>query len=150
MVKNTKNIEDFFSAYETNFNAGLSGENQETQMAISSSFTECFIESSPLGVMCGKNGEEFIANINRGFQFYRTIGSLSMKIISREITPINDLHDMVKVNWRYSFKKEDNEDFIDFENTYFLKTLNNQTKIFAYIAGDEQKALKEKGLLPEQ
>jgi hypothetical protein len=32
----------------------------------------------------------------------------------------------------------------------YLLTMANEPKIFAYIAGDEQKALKEKGLISEE
>jgi hypothetical protein len=36
---------------------------------------------------------------------------------------------------------------IEFENFYFTQTKENEHKIFAYITGDEQAALKESGLV---
>lgn len=45
-----------------------------------------------------------------------------MKIVSRDITLLDDFH-----------------------ITYLLTTVNNEIRIFEYISGNEQKALKERG-----
>jgi hypothetical protein len=57
---------------------------------------------------------------------------------------------MVKVYWRYSYLKDNNPGTVDFNTFYFVNTSNGEIKIFAYIAGDEQKALREKGLIPQE
>ena len=141
-----KSIDDFFSAYELHFNKGLTEGIAQVSGEITSSFADCFVESSPAGVICGQNDASFIQRIQQGFAFYKKIGSQSMKITSKEITDLDELHSMAKIGWRYTAIKNGHEVVIDFKNIYLLVTQNNQTRIFAYIAGDEQKALKENGL----
>lgn len=43
--------------------------------------------------------------------------------------------------------EEDNRVVIDFEVIYLLQTIANGPKIFAYITGDEESALRQRGLL---
>jgi hypothetical protein len=147
MSKRKKNIEEFFSAYEAQFNNSLSGDRVTTE-EMSQFFEQCFVESSPAGVTCGKNDEQFIEKVRSGFDFYKSIGSKSMTIVSKDITLLDDLHAMAKIYWRYSYVKDEREGTIDFTNYYFVTT-RDQVKIFGYIAGDEQKALADKGLMAE-
>jgi hypothetical protein len=57
---------------------------------------------------------------------------------------------MVKVHWFSEYLRKDGEKIpIDFEVIYFLQKLEEAPKIFAFIGGDEEKVLKENGLLPE-
>ncbi len=145
-----KNIDRFFEEYEKHFNLGLSEKEDGVNEAVAVSFENCFIGSSPAGVECGKNDESFPANIKKGFEFYRNIGTQAMNILSKDITVLDEYHVMVKIRWHYSaFKQDSSMVMIDFDNIYFLRVADGQTKIFAYITGDEQKALKENGLLPE-
>ena len=148
MSKRKKHIEEFFTAYETHFNNAILNEQSNIKEEIAGSFENCFIESSPAGVICGKNDAQFIDKVKAGFAFYRSIGSKGMTIVSKDVALLDDLHALVKVYWRYSYVKEGREGSIDFTN-YYLVTTNDQVKIFAYIAGDEQKALSEKGLVPQ-
>lgn len=150
MSKKKKNVEDFFNDYELHFNNAMSGKQSDLEDQIRKSFADCFIESSPLGVNCGKNDDEFRKKIRQGFDFYKKIGSTGMNILSKDITVLDDLHAMAKIYWRYSYSKDNKLGTIDFHIIYFLTMLNNEIKIFSYIAGDEQKALKEKGLIPEE
>jgi hypothetical protein len=147
MSKRKKNIEEFFSAYEAHFNNSLSGEHV-TSEEMSQFFEQCFVESSPAGVICGKNDDQFIEKIRSGFDFYKSIGSKSMSIVSKDITVLDELHALAKIYWRYSYVKDEREGTIDFTNYYFVTT-RDQVKIFGYIAGDEQKALADKGLMAE-
>ena len=151
MSKRKKNIEEFFSGYESHFNNSLSGRNvDETEKAIVGSFADCFIESSPLGVNCSRNGKEFLTKIQQGFDFYKGIGSNGMSIVSKDITLLDDFHAMVKVYWNYAYVKDNIPGSVDFHVFYMLTTINEEIKIFAYIAGDEQKALREKGLVANE
>jgi hypothetical protein len=149
MSKRKKAMDDFFSSYEKHFNDAMADSTSDVTDSIKNSFADCFVESSPVGVICGKNNDEFVGKIKQGFDFYRSIGSTGMNIISKEVSMLDDLHAMVNVYWRYSYSKDDKPGTIDFHVIYLL-TLVNEPKIFAYIAGDEQKALKEKGLIPEE
>ena len=150
MSKKKKSIEDFFADYESNFNNAMSDNPSDVDIQVQKSFADCFIESSPLGVNCGKNDGEFLKRIKQGFDFYKNIGSTGMNIVSKDITLLDDFHAMAKVYWHYSYLKDGKPGAIDFHIIYLLTTVNNEIKIFSYIAGDEQKALKERGLIQEK
>lgn len=149
MDKRNNAIDNFFSSYEKHFNEAISQEGTDVVDSIKGSFAKCFVESSPVGVICGKNDDTFVARVKQGFAFYRSIGSKAMNIVSKDISILDDLHALVKVSWRYSYVKDSQPGTIDFNVFYFL-TFVDGPKIFAYVAGDEQKALKEKGLIPEE
>lgn len=56
---------------------------------------------------------------------------------------------MARVRWRAKAIKQNGEDVtINFEVIYMFQTKDDKLKIFAYITGDEQKVLKENGLIP--
>ena len=145
---NEESIGQFFKAYESRFNAALAG-NDDVE-GTRRSFADCFIEASPAGIQCAKNDEQFSARIPKGNAFYRSIGTTVMKITGMEIDILDDWHAMVEVYWHSRYRKNNGpEEIIDFSVFYLLQELNNELKIFAYITGDEQKILREKGLLPE-
>lgn len=140
-------INNFFEQYEKRFNDALQGAPPDTE-AVIQSFSDCFIEASPLGVVYGKNDEQFRTAIPQSYEYYKKIGIDSMNITSKEIVFLNDYHVMVKVQWNSIFTKKDNsKGNIEFEVIYFLQTKDDKYKIFSYITGDEQKALKENGLI---
>ncbi|KAA2245369.1 hypothetical protein F0L74_05240 [Chitinophaga agrisoli] len=139
-------IEQFFRDYEKRFRDGLAG-NVDTA-SITSAFADCFIEASPLGVHCGKNDAAFREAIPKGYDFYKGIGTTKMTIGHVTITALDDLHYMALVHWQsYYTKKDQTEVTIEFDVTYFLQHRNEELKIFAYITGDEQKVLQERGLV---
>jgi hypothetical protein len=139
-------IKKFFSGYETRFNDALNG--KEDIEATVNSFTSCFMSASPAGVNCGKNDDSFREAIPKGSAFYKSIGTRAMKINSVEITGLDDLHYMVKVSWDSWYEKKSKEQVsISFDVIYFLQLKDNELKIFLYITGDEQKVLKENGLI---
>lgn len=144
----TQQINSFFDSYEKRFNQSLQGEETDTNTkAVADSFTDCFMESSPLGVICGKNDAGFAEKVKEGYTFYKSIGTTGMYITNREIQLLDGFHAMCKVSWKYQAEKEGKAVEIDFVVIYLLQTMNNTVKIFAYITGDEQKVLKEKGLV---
>jgi len=143
---NEQSIKAFFTAYESRTNASLAGHiDVEGTMQ---SFANCFVEASPKGIICGKNDEQFRASIPKGIEFYRSIGTTEMKILAMDITVLDDLHAMAEVYWEAVYNTKDGkEDVIEFTVIYFVQGLNDQLKIFAYITGDEQKVLRERGLI---
>jgi hypothetical protein len=147
MGNREQQIADFFHHYCEVFNRALSGKGQDTEH-IAELFSTCFIAANPSGVNCGQNNETFLDAMQKGYAFYRSIGMASMDIVSREITLLDDLHTMVRVRWRSTFLKGDGlKTTIEFENIYFTQTRDTQHKVFAYITGDEQAALKSAGLV---
>lgn len=146
MKTKNKDIETFFNHYEKRVNDALIGKKIDADEA-TDSFADCFIESSPLGVICGKNDAEFKKQMLKGYEFYKKIGITSMDILSKEITVLDEYHVMAKIYWRSNYQKDKAAGKIDFEVTYFLNFKDSNHKIFAFITCDEEKALKEHGLV---
>ncbi len=141
----------FFDAYEARFNNALSDQPFIDAEATAAAFAEHFIESSPVGVICGKNDARFREQIPKGMEFYRSIGTKSMNIKARTITELDKFHSMVRMQWQASYrKKNDLTDTIDFEVIYLVRIDGNKPEIFAYITGDEQQALRDHGLIPDE
>lgn len=142
-------VKDFFAAYAANFNRALNDVPEIDVKATAGAFADCFIAADPNGVSCGKNDEKFRARIPAGFAFYRSIGTKTTKVASLAVTPLDDYHLMAKVH-RVSVyrKKGGSEERIDFVNIYFVRTIGEKPRIFGYITGDEQKLLRERGLIP--
>ncbi len=140
-------VHDFFTAYENNFNDALTGEPDIEKTVMN--FADCFVAANPLGVMCGKNDDSFRGGIFQGFQFYRSIGTKYVKIVSISVTTLDEVHAMAKVRWQtLCIKPDGGRESIDFEVIYLLQVLAGKPKIFAYITGDERKVLRERGLIP--
>ncbi len=71
----------------------------------------------------------------------------SAKILSMDETQINNEYSMVKVHWGVTFKKTGNK-LIEFDVTYFIQKTGPEPKIIMFIAHqDEERAMKELGLL---
>lgn len=141
-----KNIYSFFAAYEKRFNDALKGETDVEGTA--NAFAPFFVAASPAGIHGGSNDQDFRTKIPKGMDFYRQIGASSMEIVAQDVTPLDDLHYMVKIHWRASYKNKDNSDLaIEFDVIYFLQNKENECKIFAYITGDEDNVLREHGLI---
>ncbi len=143
-----RKINAFFEAYEKRFNDSLATGKADV-MGTSKSFAKHFIEASPKGVNSATNNFFFRWMISRGHAFYRKIGTKSMTILSKEITPIDTFHSMVKVRWssKYIRQTDGSPITLDFDVTYFLQHIKDEIKIFAYVTGDEEKVLKEMELI---
>ena len=71
-----------------------------------------------------------------------------MNIIDKGITLLDEFHAMVKIGWKGTYEKKDGEALtIEFDVFYMVQELNGSIKIFAYVTGDEEKALKDNGLI---
>jgi hypothetical protein len=141
-------ISVFFSRYESRFNDALAGGVPDIDATVNS-FAEHFIEANPFGVTAGDNNQKFKDAIGQGWSFYKTIGIQSMKIVSNQITILDEFHAIAKVNWKCSFVRPDkSKGAVAFDLFYLVQKRENKIKIFAYIAGDEQQVLKNEGLIP--
>jgi hypothetical protein len=140
-------MEDFFELYCNIFNWAIKEDVPDIEQT-AKLYSDCFIAANPAGVNCGKNDEQFRVAMLKGYAFYRNIGITSMKIVSKEITSLDDIHTMVKIHWKSDFiKKEGSKGSIEFANIYFVQTKEHKHKVFAYITGDEQAVLKKFGLI---
>ncbi len=147
MDNRIEQLEAFFNKYAERFNKALTNESFEVDET-ANAFAHCFVEASPLGITCSKNDEQFRTMIPQGYAFYKRIGIKAMEIVSMDITVLDAYHSMIRVYWKTNFVKSDTSlGSIEFNVIYFTCTHNNDHKIFSYITGDEQKALKENGLI---
>ena len=139
-------LADFFNRYADLTNAAITGKAVDAG-EFANKFASFIVESSPVGVMGGGNDENFRAKIPSGFNFYRKIGISSMTILSKEVTIIDDLHAMVKITWASGYRnKTQEQSSINFD-VFYLVTMKNGPKIFAYVTGDEQASLQKHGLI---
>lgn len=149
MATINQKIEQFFDAYAARMNQSLGDNPVIDAEGQAAAFAEYFVESSPVGVMGGANDEQFCAQIPKGYAFYKSIGTKSMTITQLDITTLDEYHVMAKVHWDSRYAKQDgSEEQIAFEVIYLLNTAGDDPKIFAFITGDEQKTLQERGLVP--
>ena len=140
-------INIFFIHYKNVFNKAIK-ENMPDAEPTVELFSNCFIAADPSGINCGRNDETFLDAMQKGYAFYKNIGITSMEIVSSQITLLNDFHAMAQIHWKSNFiSKNGQKGSIEFNNIYFIQTRENQHKVFAYITGDEQAALKQKGLI---
>jgi hypothetical protein len=145
-METKQQLRTFFAAYEKRFNDFLAGEKLDSEGTINS-FAPFFVEASPVGIVGGANDKNFKSNIEKGYKQYKNIGTRRMVIQSIDIQIIDDLHAMVKIHWLSEYEKNRELISIAFDVIYFVQTVDGDSKIFAYITGDEQKALKEAGLI---
>lgn len=140
-------IDDFFNRYASVVNNALFGGALDMDM-ITHSFADFVVGANPMGVAGGSNDENFRKSIQQGIDFYKQIGITSMNISSKEITALDEFHAMVKINWTAFYVKKSSSGEIAFEVFYFVRDKDDTTRIFAYITGDEQGALRDHQLIP--
>jgi hypothetical protein len=132
-------IKKLFAEYEKAFNVL----DVEKQVPF---FAEHFISAGPRGSIA-QGRDEFAKMATRAAEFYRRVGQTSAKILSQEEIPISNEYSMVRIHWGVTFKKIGNR-LIEFDVTYFIQKIGPEPKIIMFIAHqDEEKAMKELGLL---
>jgi hypothetical protein len=139
-------IENFFNRYERRFNSALSEGKVDVNETVNS-FASDFIEASPAGVVAGKNDHKFRESISQGWAFYKNIGIRAMGILSNQINVLDQFHAIVKINWNCSFTRKDATNGEIAFDVFYLVQKRDDIRIFAYITGDEQQALKDAGLI---
>jgi hypothetical protein len=91
--------------------------------------------------------DEFARMAGKAAEFYKSVGQTSAKILSMDETTISGEYSMVKVHWGATFEKTGKK-LIEFDVTYFIQKTGPEPKIIMFIAHqDEEKAIKELGLL---
>ncbi len=135
----TDDVKKLFAEYEKAFNAL----DVEKQVPL---FAEHFISAGPRGsIALGR--DEFARTASKAAEFYRNVGQTSAKILSMDETAISREYSMVKVHWGVTFEKTGNR-LIEFDVTYFIQKTGTEPRIIMFIAHqDEERAMKELGLL---
>ena len=137
-------IRPFFAAYARRLNDALAEPGKVDIEGTRASFADYFVGADPNGVRGGKNGLLFRLMIPRGIKYYRRIGTLAMDVSDVRTTSLDDVHAMAHVDWiaRYKGGRE-----IAFTNIYVLQIREGAARIFAWITGDEQQALRDAGII---
>lgn len=139
-------IREFFDRYADCFNRALVG--QQSMDEVGSLYAAEFIAASPLGVMAGKNDEQFKHVMSQGYEHYRAIGTKDMRVRGVRVSGIDDLHCLAHVAWTATYVREGRDDVaIDFEVHYLMQVLGGAPKVFGWVAGNEQEVLKEHGIV---
>jgi len=140
-----KTIEAFFAAYENQFNMALKGKADFGRIA--ELYAPAFIAANPAGVMTGENTDEFQANMEKGYEYYRSIGTERMECEGVEITELGDDHAVAHVMWNAVCIKDEKEISIPFEIHYLMHLKAEGPVVFGWVSGDETALLKEKGII---
>jgi len=138
-------VRKFFTAYEhavNSFDADL----------LSAQFVESFMGADPNGVFCHRNDQSLHEAVAQRRDMYEQMGFRFAEILSIAETPIDEHYMMAKVHWRMVFEKIKGQPReFKFFITYFLFEAPEGLRIVFFIAReDEQKVLREAGLLPAQ
>jgi len=99
-------VEEFFAGYEARVNAALGHPPVVDVEAMAEAYAEHVIEAHPGGVIHFEK-EQFRAAIAQVFERQRSIGAKSMRMVSLEITPVDEHHWSGKVRWEARYERED-------------------------------------------
>jgi hypothetical protein len=137
----------FFASYVEAYNHSL-GESVDLA-GIQKHFAECFIGAGINGVNYGRNDKNFAVQLEKGFSFYKTIGTQSIEVVQIDPTSIDDRHVLAKVTYRAHYLTKDSEEPItlEFDVSYLIQKRDTELKIFGFVTGDEMALYKEHGLI---
>ncbi|MGK9054740.1 hypothetical protein [Neorhizobium petrolearium] len=141
-------VREFFNDYGRISNDALKDESLVDIDRITAFFAAYFVGSTPQAVFGGANDEKLREVIPQGFARYREVGGRQMLMTGMKVTPLNDLHALAEVGWDFVYVGKAGESGnIRFTNFYFVTLADGQPRIFAYVTGDEEKAMKDHGLI---
>ena len=139
-------IREFFNRYQRFFMEALA-DNLDVD-ELSALYTSDFIAASPAGVMTGKNDDTLKQAMINGYAYYRAIGTKSMQMQNIRLSPIDEQHAVAHIEWTAVYAKPSQPDIsIDFAVHYLMQELDGHPKVFGWVSGDEQKLLRELGVV---
>lgn len=137
-------IANLFERYEKAFNAGLRGNVDPEEVA--GLYANVFLSATPSGIAAGTNDDSLMKAMKAGFDHYRAIGTRSMKVKDVRVNPIDGLHALAFVDWAAAYEKDGKQITVPFTNAYLIRHADGATKVFGWIAGDEEAELRKYGL----
>ena len=139
-------VRKLFERYERLFNQALGGDADMDEVA--SLYASDFIAASPAGVSTGKNDGQLRQVMAQGYARYRAIGTKEMRIRNVAMSPIDEHHCVAHVAWTATYARPDRPDLaIDFDVHYLVQTLDGESRVFGWVAGDEQAVLRKHGII---
>ena len=138
--------ETLFARYQRFFMQSLAGHIDPAE--IDALYAPEFIAASPAGVRTGRRDADFAAQMAAMQEHYRAIGTQAMELRHVRVTPIDGLHGVAHVGWRAIYARDDlPETAIDFEVHYLIQMQDGAAKVFGWISGDEEAALRDSGVI---
>lgn len=138
-------IRQFFERYAVCFNQSLAGTVDATELA--ALYAPEFVAASPMGVMSGKNDNQFKKRVAQGYARYRALGTKDMRVRDVRLSSIDEQHCVAHVAWTATYARPDQPDVaIDFDVHYFIRSLGGKPKVFGWVSGDEQELLRRHGI----
>ena len=139
-------LQQFFEDYAEGFNQALAG--RPDMAAMTRRFAPVFIGAGPNGVEAARNDSDFPETLEKGYDFYRTIGAKRMTARGVEVTDIDRLHALATVHWEAEYEpRPGRPEAIGFDMHYLMQALGGAPRIVAYIGGDDRELLLRHGLL---
>jgi hypothetical protein len=139
-------VRALFDQYEAFFRQALAGDLKAE--AVATLYASEFIAASPAGVTAGKNDAAFVQAMVQGYAQYRAIGTQDMRIRNVALSVIDDLHCVAHVGWTATYRRDDlAETAIEFDVHYLVQLRDGAAKVFGWVAGDEQAALRQRGII---
>ncbi|WMT89659.1 nuclear transport factor 2 family protein [Pelagibacterium sp. H642] len=145
MKRAKSDFDAFFQSYVRAYNRSL-GESVDVH-GIRSHFSESFIAAGPGTVMTGDNDETFTETLQKGYAFYKSIGTRRMEVTSVEVTDIDEEHYLAKVGYQAQYEKDGEAIAIPFCVSYLLEERDGRLKVFGFVAGDEMELYRQHGLI---
>ncbi|CAM3248466.1 hypothetical protein SAMN04488021_13642 [Paracoccus aminovorans] len=141
-----ESVRQLFRRYEAFFNRSLAGDIDADELA--ALYAPEFIAASPAGVAAGRNDDQLRQAMAQGYAQYRKIGTQGMRITQLRLSPIDENHCLAHVGWTARYARADlPETVIDFEVHYLVQVLQDQARVFGWVAGDEQALLRRHGIV---
>nr|WP_250809780.1 hypothetical protein [Neorhizobium tomejilense] len=147
MTEIEEKVRRLFDEYGRTSNDALKDAASVDVSGVAAFFAPYFVGSTPQAVFGGANDAAFREVIPQGFARYRDAGGKRMDITGVRISCLNDLHALAEVGWDFSYVNKAGEaGNVRFTNFYLVTIADGDPRIFAYITGDEEKAMRDHGL----
>ncbi|WP_020007697.1 hypothetical protein [Salinicoccus albus] len=138
-------VEAFFKMYEYQFNLAL--EDKADLEIIAGFYSEEFIAANPFGVKAGENNDELKKAMDKGYEYYRSIGMIKMECNEVQTTALDDMHVVAHTQWNSIYLKDGEEVSIPFKSNYLIRFRDGSPVVFGWVTGDESQLLREKGII---
>lgn len=134
------NIREFFEAYA---DASLRGDTENTAIF----YGDSFVVVAPNGSCAYSNDREFLKWLQSVHEFNQQTGLMHLIALKVGEEPFGENAVHASVTWGALYTKTGNE-VIEFTIHYILQQQDSALKIILYSSdGDQEKLMKEKGLL---